>query len=455
MKLSIGLLIGTVFAFSSYPFLTAQESGIQLETPLAGPDAISAGDVSKIMSNQDWVLVDARSPDAFNGWALDGAKRGGHIPNAVGFSASWLSIESDSKTEQLTAALKTKGIDRDKHVVVYSIRLEDRMAVTDFLTKLGYTKLYHLDFTEWIESGRALNRYPAFHRLVPPSIVKRLIEGARPETFEDSARIKLVEVSWGDETASYTKGHIPGSFHVNTDHFEPPPTWKLGSPDVLNRFAKDYGFQADDTVVISGEDVTASYRLAVVLQYMGVADVRVLNGGFAAWKRAGYAIETKRNPPPIAERFGVAIPQRAELIVSTDQVKAGLRDPAEFFLVDNRTWAEFSGETTGYTYHQHKGRIPGSIYGQAEFKGPNSLTPYRNIDDTMRNADEILALWRRSGINPDKKVCFMCGGGWRAAEVLTFAQVIGVPHASLYSDGWIGWSNDRSNPVETGPSTGQ
>ena len=420
---------------------------------LADLSAISVGDVSKVISNQDWILVDARSPDAFNGWALDGTKRGGHIPNSVGFSASWLSIESDGKTEQLLAALQTKGIDRDKHVVVYSVRLEDRIAVTNYLMKLGYTKLYLLDFTEWIECGHALHRYPVFHRLVPPSIVKRLIEGARPATFERAARIKFVEVSWGEEAASYTKGHIPGSFHVNTDHFEPPPTWKLGSADVLKRFAKDYGFQADDTVVLSGEDVTASYRLAIVLQYMGVADVRVLNGGFAAWTRAGYAIETKRNTPPFAERFGVAIPQRADLIVSTDQVKAGLRDPAEFFLVDNRTWAEFSGETTGYTYHKYKGRIPGSIYGQAEFKGPNSLTPYRNIDDTMRNADEILALWRRSGIDPDKKICFLCGGGWRAAEVLTFAQVIGVRHASLYSDGWIGWGSDRSNPVETGPST--
>ena len=56
--------------------------------------------------------------------------------------------------------------------------------MTDFLRKLGYKNLYHLDFTEWIESGRSLNRYPAFHRLVPPAIVKQLIEGARPETFD-------------------------------------------------------------------------------------------------------------------------------------------------------------------------------------------------------------------------------------------------------------------------------
>jgi len=418
----------------------------------AGPTKVSAADVSKIVKNQVWVLVDARSPDAFNGWALDDAKRGGHIPNAVGFSASWLSIEADGKTEQLTAALKSKGIDQGKHVVVYSMRLADRIVVTEFLSKLGYAKLYHLDLKEWIESGGKLNRYRAFHRLVPPSIVKRLVEGERPETFEQAIRIKLVETSWGEEDASYLKGHVPGSFHVNTDHFEPPPAWKLGGPEVLNRFAKRYGFRSDDTVVLSAEDVTASYRLAIVLQYMGVADVRVLNGGFAAWKRAGYAIEKVRNPPQPGDSFGVAIPQRPELIVNTDQVKDGLGNASDFCLIDNRTWAEFCGEVTGYKYHKHKGRIPGSIIGQAEFKGSDSLTPYRNIDDTMRSADEILSLWRRSDIDLDKRLCFLCGGGWRAAEVLTFAQVIGVANASLYSDGWIGWSNDRSNSVEAGPS---
>ena len=426
-------------------------SPLQTSKVNANPREISASDVSKVLKKQDWVLIDARSSDAFNGWAVD-SKRGGHLPSAVGFSASWLTLKQKGKQERLAAALKAKGVDPRKHVITYSVRLEERLAVADFLADLGYKKLYLLDLTDWIESGRALNRYPMFQRLVPPTIVKRLIDGQRPETFENTRRVKFVEVSWGAEAASYARGHVPGSFHVNTDHFEPPPTWELGDPDILERFAKDYGFHADDTVILSGEDVTASYRLAVVLQYMGVADVRVLNGGYAAWKRAGYPIETKRNSPPSSNGFGMVIPQRAELIVDTDQVKSALRDRLDFQLVDNRTWAEFSGETSGYSYHKHKGRIPGSIYGQAEFKGQNSLTPYRNVDGTMRNAQEIFDLWQRSGIDADKQVCFMCGGGWRAAEVLTFAQVIGVAHASLYSDGWIGWSNDRSNPVVTGSS---
>ena len=247
------------------------------------------------------------------------------------------------------------------------------------------------------------------------------------------------------------KGHVPGSFHINTDHFEPPPAWMLGNPDVLGRFARKYGFQADDTVILSGEDPTASYRLAIVLRYMGIQDVRVLNGGFAAWKAANYRIETKSNQPPRARSFGTQIPSRPHLIDDVARAKAGLRTPANFTLVDTRTWAEFTGETTGYKYHFRKGRIPGSVFGQASFKGPNSLTPYRNIDNTMRNAVEIRGLWQRSGIDTEKHLSFLCGSGWRSAEVLTFAHVMGLSNTSLYSDGWIGWSNDPDNPVESGP----
>ncbi len=289
--------------------------------------------------------------------------------------------------------------------------------------------------------------------LVPPPIVKLLLEGQLPETFEGAKRIKFAEVSWGEEDASYSKGHVPRSFHVNTDHFEPPPTWMLGSPQVLSEFAEKYGFQWDDTVILSGEDPTACYRLAIVLRYMGVEDVRVLNGGFQAWKAAKYSIETKSNPPPKAKTFGTRIPRRPELIDGITRVKTGLQTPADFALVDTRTWAEFSGKASGYKYHRHKGRIPGSVYGQADFRGTNSLTPYRNIDNTMRNADEIKTLWKKSGIDIQKHLSFMCGSGWRAAEVLTFAQVMGLSNTSLYSDGWIGWSNDRRNTVETGPIT--
>ena len=415
---------------------------------------LSVDDVLKVKNDDDWVLVDARATDAFNGWPLDGVKRGGHIPHAVDFPASWLEGDQKGKTERLATALRTKGIERDKHIVLYSTNERDRRRLAGYLRQVGFRKLYSFDLKDWTaDKNRPLVRYRNFHLLLPASIVKRLLGGQLPETFEKAKRVKFVEVSWGGEDASYSKGHVPRSFHVNTDHFEPPPQWKLGSPAVLSRFATRYGFQADDTVVISGQDPTASYRLAIVLQYMGVSDVRVLNGGFAAWKAARYPVETRSQLPPEAKLFGTRIPRRPKLIDDLTRVKAGLRKPDDFMLVDNRTWAEFIGKTSGYKYHFRKGRIPGAIYGQAGFTGANSLTPYRNIDNTMRNAGEILALWKRAGISTDKHLSFMCGGGWRAAEVLTFARVIGLSNTSLYSDGWIGWSNDRQNPIESGTTS--
>ena len=439
-RILCSILAITVFSDSC---LTAQDSAPETD--------LSASDVMRVISDEAWVLVDTRATDAYNGWALDGIERGGHIPDAVDFPASWIDIDHKDKSKKLAEALRTKGITRDKHIVLYSTTAHDRHRVGTYLRESGFRQLHYFNLKDWTaDSTRPLIRYENFHLLVPASVVKRLLDGQQPETFENATRIRFAEVSWGDENASYSKGHVPRSFHVNTDHFEPPPEWKLGDPGLLNRFSMQYGFHVNDTVIVSSEDPTASYRLAIVLRYAGVRYVRVLNGGFTVWKVAGFPIETRSNAPGKIMSFGADIPVRPTLIDDISRVRARLQMPDKFMLIDTRTWAEFIGKTSGYKYHVFKGRIPGSVYGQTNFRGENSLTPYRNIDNTMRNAREIMSFWKEAGIGTDKHLSFMCGGGWRAAEVLTFAQVIGISNASLYSDGWIGWSNDRENPVEQG-----
>ena len=442
-----------LLAFALAATTSALCSDLVAQSDGEGVTELSVSEVSNVIDDEDWVLVDTRASDAFNGWKLDAVRRGGHLPGAVDFPASWLDSDREDKDKILASALRVKGIEPHRRVVLYGVNQGDRDRVAAYLRKAGFSHVYDFDFQAWAnDATKPLVQYKNFQLLVPPSIVKQLLDGQRPETFEHARQLKFVEVSWGEEDASYSKGHVPRSFHVNTDHFEPPPSWKLGSPDILHRFAEQYGFRVDDTVIISSEDPTAAYRLAIVLRYMGVADARVLNGGFAAWKAAKYPVETKRTPPPVAKAFGTQIPRRPSLIDDIVQVKAGLRSPHKFALVDTRSWAEFVGETSGYKYHSHKGRIPGSVFGQADYKGRKSLVPYRNIDKTMRNAAEIRMLWKKSGIDPQKHLSFMCGSGWRAAEVLTFAEVMGLPNVSLYSDGWIGWSNDRTNSVEAAPA---
>lgn len=417
-----------------------------------GVTEIAVRDVLNVLEDKRWVLVDTRATDAFNGWKLDGVSRGGHLPGAVDFPASWLDSERPDRKAILTSALRAKRIQPGRHVVLYGSNRDARRRVANYLREAGYPHLYEFDIEHWAsDPTKPLVRYENFHLLVPPVVVKQLLDGQRPETFAHAKRVKFVEVSWGGEDVSYEKGHVPRSFHVNTDHFEPPPSWKLGGPEVLRGFARQYGFHVDDTIILSGADPTASYRLAIVLRYMGVRDVRVLNGGFGAWKAANYPIETTRTLPPRVDSFGEPIPARPDMIEDITRVKAGLHRPDEFALVDTRSWAEFVGETSGYSYHSRRGRIPGAVFGQGDYKGRNSLAPYRNIDQTMRNADEIRMLWKQAGIDVRRHLSFMCGGGWRAAEVLTFAEVMGLSDIALFSDGWIGWSNDSRNPTDTGP----
>ena len=413
---------------------------------------ISTKDLESKLEDDSWVIVDTRINDAYNGWKLDGVSRGGHIAGAVDFSANWLSVDNKNKEEILDEALKTKGIDKDKNIVLYDSNEEDAKVVGNYLSQKGYTNVYTYNVKEWAkEESLSMESYENYDRLVPADIVKEVIDGKTPETFEGSKNIKIVEASWGEESEAYSKGHVPTSVHINTDTVEPPPNWMLAGDEELAKFALDYGFTKDDTIIVTGPDVMASYRVAVVLRYIGVNDVRVLNGGNDAWVAAGYELETTSNAPVAGNDFGGEIPGNPDLIVTIPELKEELKSD-DSVLVDNRSWEEYIGEVSGYSYHDKKGRIPGAVYGYAGTTS-TTLEDYRNIDNTMRNADEIKVLWEKAGIDTNKKLIFMCGSGWRAAEVLTYANVRGYDNSALYSDGWIGWSNDASNPVETGDPT--
>ena len=410
---------------------------------------IATKELQDKLSDDSWVVVDTRINDAFNGWKLDEVERGGHIKGAVDFSANWLTVDSKDKEKTLDKALETKGIEKDKNIVLYDANGKDAKEVANYLSEKGYKNLYTYNVADWAkDESLPMESYENYEMIVPATIVNDILDGKKPEIFENSKNIKIVEASWGEESEAYSKGHVPTSVHINTDTVEPPPQWMLASDEDLAKFANDYGFTKDDTVIVTGPDVMASYRVAVVLHYIGINDVRVLNGGNNAWTSAGYELETKSNKPVAGNDFGATIPANPNLIDTQAELKEMLKD-SNNVLVDNRSWDEYIGKISGYSYHDKKGRIPGAVYGYAGTSA-TTLEDYRNIDNTMRNADEIKALWKDAGIDTNKHLMFMCGSGWRAAEVLTYANVMGFDNTSLYSDGWIGWSNDTSNPTETG-----
>lgn len=410
---------------------------------------ITTEEVIKNLDNSDWVFVDTRDTNEYNGWNLDNLKVNGHIKGATDFSSNWLNKKymTEANKTILSERVKTKGIENSKNIVLYSNNAQENEKVEEYLNSLGIKNIYSYILDEKTGYEKIpFEVYPNYEMIVPAKWVY--------ENAVEKNNFKIFEVSWGSfkDDISYLTGHIKGAPHMNTDEVEPPHfvpemEWLLDTDENLIKYAEKMGISKDDNVVLYGDDVMASYRLAIILKYLGVKDVRVLNGGLNAWKDAGYTLEKGIvNPTPIKD-FGSRTPINKNLIVDTEEAKNILANNDKELLVDIRSYDERIGKVSGYSYMNRKGRIPGSVWGKSGTSS-TTLEEYRNIDNTMRNIYEIQEMWDELGVDTDKKLTFFCGSGWRAAEVLFFSEVMGFEGNALYSDGWIEWS--KKNPTETG-----
>lgn len=409
---------------------------------------ITSEEIEKILDNQEYVIVDSRENDAYNGWAIDGIKRGGHLKRATDFSSAWLEKLRDNKdlSEEI---LKTKGITPDKKIVLYDTNGKDASEVALFLKDNGYENIEYFNFNTWVDdTSKELVQYKNYQMLVPASWVKDLIDGKNPENY-NGTDFKIFEVSWGDEKDSpdYLKsGHIKGAIHINTDWVEEGPLWNRKSDKELIEFAKNMGITVDTTVVLYGADTMPASRVAVILKYLGVKDVRILNGGTQKWVQNGYELEKNSNKPTPVDSFGADVPLNKNYIIDLDDAKKVLADK-NGRLVDIRSWKEYIGEISGYDYIKPKGRPAGAVWGHCG-SSTSSLEDFRNPDNTMRNSKEILKMWKDFGISPENRLSFYCGTGWRAAEVLWYADVMGLENISLYDGGWNEWSGNTGNTPE-------
>lgn len=406
-------------------------------------NTISVKDMEKIKNNKDVVVVDTRIGDAFNGWALDNMKSGGHIEGATDFAYNWISTDSKDKDAILNKALSDKGITSDKKVVLYDSNDKDAKIVADYLYKKGITNISLFNVKKWEEAKKPLVSYSNYKLIAPAKVIA--------DKINNDKNIMVFEVAWGEEKVAedYLNGHLPRAVHINTDEIEFAPLWSIMPDDKLIQFAKNNGITKDSKVILYSTDPMPSYRLAAIMQYMGVAEVTVLNGGLAAWKRENLPLETKRNPKVSVDNFGSSTPLNKDFIVGIEEAKKATTNKDRELLVNIRTWDEYIGKISGYYDLKYKGRPTGSVWGESG-SDANHLEVYRNIDNTMKNGNEIVARWKELGIDPNKKLVFFCGSGWRAAEVLVFSKVIGIKNASLYSNGWYEWSSNPNNPVSIG-----
>jgi thiosulfate/3-mercaptopyruvate sulfurtransferase len=255
----------------------------------------------------------------------------------------------------------------------------------------------------------------------------------------------LADVRWSltgpPGRPEFEAGHLPGAHWVDLEHelSGPPHTGTGGrhplpDPAVFQAAMRRLGVSAGTEVVVydAGSSLAAS-RLWWLLLDAGHAHVRVLDGGFAAWLRAGQPVRTgpEHEAPP---GDFVARPGQLPRVNAAD-LEARPR-PGGSALVDVRAPERFSGAVE--PMDPVAGHIPGAVNRPS--------TAHVDADGRFRPAAEIAE--RFAGL--DDPVLY-CGSGITAAHSLLALRVAGLTGGRIYPGSWSDWVSEPRRPVATGP----
>jgi thiosulfate/3-mercaptopyruvate sulfurtransferase len=253
----------------------------------------------------------------------------------------------------------------------------------------------------------------------------------------------LLDVRWqlagppGRE--EYERGHIPGAAYVDLDTELAAPAGPGGRHPLPEKTAfqsamRRAGVAAGHPVVVyDGATSLAAARAWWLLRYFGHRDVRVLDGGFAAWVERGGEIETD-HPTPAPGDF-LATPGGLPVVdADAAAVIAGAG-----ILLDVRTPERFRGE------HEPIDPVAGHIPGARNLPDAELLDPAGHF----RTRDELRAEFGARGVHEGIEVATYCGSGITAAHAVLALQLAGFDGA-LYPGSWSEWITDPTHPVATG-----
>ena len=237
----------------------------------------------------------------------------------------------------------------------------------------------------------------------------------------------------------YAAGHIPGAAYVDmaTDLSSAPGAGgrhPLPEPEVFGEAMRRCGVSMGRPVVVYDDWAAhAAGRAWWLLRHHGHPDVRVLDGGWAAWRRAGGEEERGAVVVPL----GDFEPTPGSLpVVAPDEV---LDVP---ILIDARAPERYRGETE--PIDPVAGRIPGAV------NVPSSAN--LRADGTFKSPDELREMYAAVGAAAgaeDGEVAVYCGSGVTAIHDLIALEIVGV-RGALYPGSWSGWITDPNRPRSSG-----
>lgn len=254
------------------------------------------------------------------------------------------------------------------------------------------------------------------------------------------------------DAEAYAQGHIEGAVNLREIFTFLATSSPEGLAELRDTFAAHLG-----AVGLSGRETAVFYEDALdngygqscrgyyLLTWLGYPKVKVLNGGFSAWKAAGLPVSTTP-VTPVPATFPTDL-QSADVMLTRADVEQALG--TDVVLLDVRDVDEWIGESSspyGKDFAPRKGRLPGARWIEwYRFMKPSANGP------VFKSPDEIRAECASAGVKPDDTVYLYCFKGARASNTFLALKQAGFDAVRMYFGSWNEWSRDPALPIESGP----
>ena len=272
-------------------------------------------------------------------------------------------------------------------------------------------------------------------------------------TRADRPELRIVDCRWvlgqpGAGEIAYASGHLPGAIHLDLDHdladphgYGAPGRHPLPSPAAVAATLGLAGI-GDRDLVVAYDDVGGwvAARLGWMLDVLGHTEVRVLDGGIAAWVAAGGELTTD---VPVLPPTTLTLAETWTGVIDREELRTRL---GSVVLLDARAAARYRGETE--PIDPIAGHIPTArnLPIEANLAAPAGrfLPP-----------DELATRFARLGADGSSgPVVTSCGSGVSALHHALALRAAGLPDPILYVGSYSDWSRS-GEPVASGPEPGE
>ncbi|GIO07153.1 thiosulfate sulfurtransferase [Brevibacillus reuszeri] len=237
----------------------------------------------------------------------------------------------------------------------------------------------------------------------------------------------------------YRVDHIPGAlyFDLNRDLSGPKSEHggrhPLPDPAKLASLFSKAGIDENVTVIAyDDQEMAMAGRLWWLLRYLGHDKVAVLNGGYAAWKQAGFE-STADVPTPKPRTFTPNV--RQDMLVDIQGVR---ERSGQTVLLDSRAAERYRGEVE--PLDPKAGHIPGalSFFYKENLAADMTMLPVEKLQERIADFAK-------------QDIIVYCGSGVTACTNLLAFHAAGRTDVKLYAGSWSDWSS-YDLPVAKGPT---